>query len=179
MQVPGRCSIEFNPLRVSVVRKWLCDSNIDRTSGLILNEGTNANAAVHDDDDVCRPIFDEKTNRCVSCAHLGANRENSHMSLRLQHTRARQMSAYIAAALRAGYAGNRDLLDPELMCRLSGEDGLGAGTCGIWHGETISTLPAQVHLPQCSRQGQQPHQMCLNLLGQSTAAAVGCRGAQG
>ena len=103
------------------------------------------------------------------------DQSGKHMSLRLQHTRARQMSAYIAAALRAGYAGNRDLLDPELMCRLSGEDGLGAGTCGICHGKTISALPAQVHLPQCSRQGQQPDHMCPPLLGQSTAAAVGLR----
>lgn len=124
MQVPGRGSIEFNPLRLSVVRKWLSDNNIDRTAGLILKEGTNANAAVHEDD-ICRPTYDENTKkwcqRCVACAHLGTNQENSHMAVRLQHSRTKQMRSYIAATLRDGYVGNSELLDPEFKCLLSGE----------------------------------------------------------
>jgi hypothetical protein len=106
MQLHSRQSLEFNPLRLYVVWKWLLKHGASNTSQLVLRPGLNANAAVHDDN-ICRSAYDTASGRllqrCVSCAHLGTNVENARMSLALQRRRTEQMARYILQTLQASH----------------------------------------------------------------------------
>lgn len=115
----GRGSLEFNPLRLHVVREWLRDRGLTRTSQLRLASGRNANAAVHDDHK-CRPTFDPQSRRwlqrCISCAHLGTNTENARLSLELQRRRVARMRAIIRDQFARGYLGSGgSAVDAELV----------------------------------------------------------------
>ena len=102
VQLPGRGSLEFNPLRLSLVRRWLLDHQATHTSELKLQDERNANAAVHDDA-TCRPTFDVHLNRwvqrCISCAHLGTNRQNTQMALAIRRKRMEMMDGMLRAGM--------------------------------------------------------------------------------
>ena len=93
----------------------MVDSCVDNTSYLRLLPGRNANAAVHDDD-ICRPVFEAKSNRwvqrCVSCAFLGTNKENARRSLQLQRIRVRQMKNALSTMLSTA-AGNLPIMSED------------------------------------------------------------------
>ena len=101
MQLPGRGSLEVNPLRLGVVRRWLLDHGATQTCELKLEDGKNANAAMHDDA-ICRPTFDCHLNRwvqrCISCARLGTNKRNTQMALVIR----RKRMAMVHDMLKAG-----------------------------------------------------------------------------
>jgi len=111
LQLLWHQSLEFNPLRLSVVARWLKEHGAGNTSELALHPGLNANAAVHDDS-TCRPVYDTESGRllqrCVSCAHLGTNTENARMSLALQRRRVDQMARFITESLEGPPGGGFD-----------------------------------------------------------------------
>ena len=100
-KLPGRGSLEVNPLRLSVARRWLLDHGVTSTNELKLENGNNANAAIHDDA-TCRPTFDCNLNRwvqrCISCAHLRTSKQNTKMALAIR----RKRMAMVHNMLRAG-----------------------------------------------------------------------------
>ncbi len=122
--MPKHGVLEFNPLRLSVVAKWMRDNNANNTYQLQLRPGRNANAAVHDDN-VCRPVYDSATcrwmQRCVACARLGSNAANTEMSLALRRRRVKEMERFITGSLNQDYHAEQNmsgLMSPELVQRL-------------------------------------------------------------
>ena len=128
MQLASRhAPIEFNPLRLFVVWKWMIQKKQDNTSSLKLIPGRNANAAVHDDT-ICRPEFEAPSNRwvqrCICCAHLGTNVENARGVLQLRKRWTMQMEGALSTMVRGLPSSNSAAativsnMDKELIKRL-------------------------------------------------------------
>ena len=100
--MPKHGVLEFNPLRLSVVAKWMRDNNANNTSQVRLRPG-------------------RWMQRCVACARLGTNAANAEMSLALQRRRVKEMERYITGRLNQDCHAEQNmggLMSPELVQRL-------------------------------------------------------------